>query len=64
MGSGLAENWVPQIAGPQRPGEPERWVRWIQSARARLLKRAGVAWEAARDAVCEVEALGRQRGVG
>lgn len=36
MGSGLAENWVPQIAGPQRPGEPERWVSWIQSARVYL----------------------------
>lgn len=62
MGSGLAENWVRQIAGPQRPGEPERWVSWIQSARVYLS--AGVAWEAARDAVCAVEALGRQRGVG
>lgn len=36
----------------------------LDSVRARLLKRAGVAWEAARDAVCAVEALGRQRGVG
>lgn len=36
----------------------------LDSVRARLLERAGVAWEAARDPVCEVEALGCQPGAG